>query len=380
LLTDAGGAGAAPEGEVVRITSAGFTVATGSFAVSPNWTAASASGDIGLFTYNLHPNEILDAANDIQRTLYLPRYTILTPITDGDMEASNTTSWVDVGTCTQTKTTTASEVLTGIQALKLVIPAGVTNGVTSTNLAVQDGETILVSVAFKTSGANISVQLYDVTNSAAIKTITPANAIFTTWVECRFLDAVPSGCRNVAVRLLNASASTETTAYVDWVAAYRTQHQTLDLPSQVLDAVDPVLKCLPLGLSTDDNQIYNAELEFSSWPSEPLRDFRALTSHRITVGTPIEYPLFLSYRTTGSTMSTLASTTEAPVELILHGALSICLGKLADRAQNTAMKADYARRAFNASRVYHELLDALELARPQVPQRGGIRRVDVPWD
>src|SRR4030043_2191330 len=43
LIWDAAGAGAAPQGELVRIT--GFTKATGVVAVTPNFTAAPAAGD-----------------------------------------------------------------------------------------------------------------------------------------------------------------------------------------------------------------------------------------------------------------------------------------------------------------------------------------------
>ena len=369
----------APKGEFGQVTSAGFTAASGTWALGSTLTAI-ASGDVGLFLYGLHPNELLDAANDIQRTLYLPRYTIMSPITDGDMEATGTTSWADVGTCTQTKSTTASEVLTGTQSLKLVITAGITNGVTSDPLPVQDSENILVSVAFKTATTlgSLSVQLYDVTNAAAIQTVTPTNTRLPAWAECRFEKAVPSGCQQIAIRLLNSSATDEATVYVDWVAAYRTEESTYNLPTAVLDATDAAIMFLPLGFSTDDSYVYNASLNFEAWPSEPLRDLRALNSQRIVVGRPIQYPLFLKYRTTGSVMSALTSTTEAPVEMILHGALSICLNKLADRTGDMATKADLVRRAVAAFAVYQHLLDAAGLLRPRVVSSRR-ERVNVPW-
>src|SRR3990167_10530010 len=50
IATDAGGAGAAPEGEVRYLSEAGFTAATGTFATEVDFTAAVASGD----TYEVH--------------------------------------------------------------------------------------------------------------------------------------------------------------------------------------------------------------------------------------------------------------------------------------------------------------------------------------
>src|SRR3990167_11236788 len=45
IATDAGGAGAAPEGEVRYISEGGYTAASGTFATEVDFTAAVASGD-----------------------------------------------------------------------------------------------------------------------------------------------------------------------------------------------------------------------------------------------------------------------------------------------------------------------------------------------
>src|SRR3989304_6305190 len=41
ILYDAGGAAAAPEGQSRRVSTAGFTVASGTWAINPDWTAAT---------------------------------------------------------------------------------------------------------------------------------------------------------------------------------------------------------------------------------------------------------------------------------------------------------------------------------------------------
>ena len=105
---------------------------------------------------------------------------------------------------------------------------------------------------------------------------------------------------------------------------------------------------------------------------------RGVNSQRAVVGIPISRPLFLKYRTTGTVMSAITSTTEAPQELILHGTLEICLKKLASRTRNKDLKQDFLFRAATAGRVYKDLLDDADLAKPKA-KSAGPRRVSVPW-
>src|SRR3990167_8184279 len=57
IATDAGGAGAAPEGEVRYVSEGGYTASTGTFTVSANFTAALASSDT-YEVHEIHPTEI----------------------------------------------------------------------------------------------------------------------------------------------------------------------------------------------------------------------------------------------------------------------------------------------------------------------------------
>ena len=71
IATDAGGSGAAPEGEVRYISEGGYTAATGTFATEVDFTAAVASGDT-YEIHEIHPNEIDNIIKRKVRNLYMP--------------------------------------------------------------------------------------------------------------------------------------------------------------------------------------------------------------------------------------------------------------------------------------------------------------------
>ncbi len=371
ILYDAGAAGGAPEGELVRVTSGGFTIADGTFAVSPEFTVAPTTGDIGLFLYGLHVDELIDGINDIQRTLTLPRYLIASAINDGDMEGASadvTTDWPDVtGTPTQTKDTT--EVLTGTQSLKVVTTV-LDTSVGSKSLPVTEDESLLLSVPVKCTAGSLRVQLYDATSGAEIEGATVDEEA---WTEVRFTESVPDDCQNVQVRFIAKTAAT--TAYVDSVSLLPTSRGLLSLPSQLADATDLLdVMYLPAGLASEADYSYVAlSKELVHWPWDGhLRDMEGVTSHRTSVGTPISHPLFLKFRSAGTALSALTSTTYAPEELVVTGALSILNGKLGilNRDGGRLEKADRQRKA------YHSMLDGLGLARP-TPTRPAQRRVSA---
>ncbi|KKN06314.1 hypothetical protein LCGC14_1078410, partial [marine sediment metagenome] len=67
--------GSAPEGEFVRVVKGGFDGATGTWTISPAWTAApSATDDFILMRGGLDINQFLDAANAVVTSHFWPRY------------------------------------------------------------------------------------------------------------------------------------------------------------------------------------------------------------------------------------------------------------------------------------------------------------------
>src|SRR3990167_3455582 len=140
---------AAPIGEERQITKAGFAGASGTYTVAPVFSAAPASGDTVAFLYGGHKRlDIINAINDILPNLYMDAYLPIGPnITDIDMETSGVSSWASVSApATKAKITTASRVITGYQALNVVVNSA-TEGEQGPTFDVTEGETILFSVA-----------------------------------------------------------------------------------------------------------------------------------------------------------------------------------------------------------------------------------------
>src|SRR3990167_6994084 len=123
IATDAGGAAAAPEGEVRYICEGVYTVATGTFTPSVNFTAAVASGDT-YEVHEIHPNEIDNIIKAKVRNIYAPTFFPLSlhimAGDDNDMESAPATNY------SQTNGTRANEstiVFGGAQSLKLTATA-----------------------------------------------------------------------------------------------------------------------------------------------------------------------------------------------------------------------------------------------------------------
>lgn len=357
----------APEGEYGgRVTRGGYTVATGAFALSPGFsddpnTAPTNTPNV-LFLYGLHPNEILEAINNVQRNLYLPRYLVPTLVTDGDFEASGVTNWTDaVGTPTQTKET--SIVLVGTQSLKIVTTVS-GHAVQGASIPVTEGEQMLYSTPIKCTAGSIVASIQDVTNSTTIDSVTVDQEA---WTEALFQFTVPSGCKNVAPRYASATAST--TAYVGWSSLLSQDRRIIDLPSQIEDAqfIEGIYH-LPSGRSSEASNSYLALAErfIPHETGQPWRDWRAVNAQRLEIGTLRSYPLFIRYRGRGTTFASIAATTssvtEAPEELVVQGALADLCGRLFDKTEDGYWK----RRQQEHHALYSRMLDEYDLLRPQV--------------
>src|SRR4030043_209522 len=84
LIWDAAGAGAAPQGELVRIT--GFTKSTGVVAVTPNFTAAPASGARYALADDMYTKDVLiQAINQVLAEIPIPYIDDTTITTDASL-------------------------------------------------------------------------------------------------------------------------------------------------------------------------------------------------------------------------------------------------------------------------------------------------------
>ena len=364
VLTDAGGASAAPEGEQGRVTTAGFTASSGTWTISPTLTAAIASGDTLQFLYGLDRTAIFNAVNRIVGSLYMPAYTILTLIDDGDFSATGVTNWADaVGTPTQTKDTTSGRVLIGAQSLKLVI-ANSGDAVTSNSVRVHEGEQLHLSVPVMCDAGSITVSLYDVTNATAIKSVTVDEE---DWAEVRFTETVPADCEEVAIRI--AAAEATTTAWVGWASLLYGLRGIYTLPSLAADtAYVDGMYYLPQGYTSEDADSFIA-LSHQLIPVQmvdELRDWRGDVSQRIVINETPRGPLFIKFRRVGPTLTADTDVVYAPADLVVEGALSELTKTLALRHDaGTPNHVNLMRRSAQHASSYAHMLDSLGLARPR---------------
>src|SRR3990167_8880391 len=170
IATDAGGAGAAPEGEVRYISEGGYTAATGTFATEVDFTAAVASGDT-YEIHEIHPNEIDNIIKQKVRNLYMPTLWPLSMLIvqndANDMEPSTIATDYDTtgGGALATET---SIVYNGAQSLKLTCNA--TNEFVSLKalLGVNEGQQLAAAAScYVTSGDDAVFRVINTTNSNA---------------------------------------------------------------------------------------------------------------------------------------------------------------------------------------------------------------------
>lgn len=355
-------------GECSQVTAGGLDPTTGTLTVAPAFTAqVKTATNVALLPIQI--DDVTHAINDIQRTLKMPRYLPLTNVTDGDMEKTGVTDWTDIGSpTTSAKTTDSGKVLFGQRAYHVVCDA-VLEGVQTASVDVVEGRQMLVSTPVMVATLNVSVNLWDMTNNVSIGTA--AGIDEREWTEVRFTATIPTDCTQVTLKYRSADTGD---FYVGYSTIWPTAERLLTLPSQIADASDiEGVYYLPQGpSSTVANSYRMMDYGLEPWDGyEPWRDWRAVDAQRISIGA-CSYPLFLKFRSAGSTLSALTDTTDVPEEIILQGALAILNNKLAKRYQNTAR----AQEARDRNLSYQKMLADAGLARAVV--RSNVqRRVSV---
>ncbi len=198
-------------GEVQRVTT--YAPSTGTLTVGRAFSATTKTTQ----TYDIYQgvpptrqgmNKGLDEyINDVLRRLFYRRTFLLTLITDGDMETSGVTNWT-ASNATLTKSTTTG-VIVGKQALRVLntVAGGYAQ---SPSVSVEASQIFNVAVDVSVVSGTATLELWDVTNGASIKTTT-SNEKETRriWFSSGTL---PSGCMQVAVRL----KGTEVDADIYW--------------------------------------------------------------------------------------------------------------------------------------------------------------------
>lgn len=225
IVRDAGGAGAAPEGESRPITT--YAPATGTITVNPGFSVAPAAGDSYIVWNYPNANKILELVNDcLRQDLYIPCWTILTEVPDGDMEQNNITDWTASGTSVAKETlptlSVDSSPMWGKRWLKV---SGTGHAETTKNISVSPNKRYHFSaLVLPQTAAFASIQLRDATNNAEIGRVTAA-----TRAMARLMGSfiTPATCQQVSIRLATTSGSL---AYFDEVCLYAEEAREIRLP------------------------------------------------------------------------------------------------------------------------------------------------------
>lgn len=243
---DGGGSGAAPEGEISPITDS--VASTGTLTVNPALSAAVASTDKYQIWRNIHPQDALDTLDQIlTEECYLPDWTLLTEVPDGDMEQNNTTDW-EAGAGTFTKVST-EPAMWGRRWGQLV-NSGANDYVQNANkLRVIPGKRYHVSALSRGFDTTMKLMAYDNSHHAEIESVTHSNEAI---VRLHMEITIPSGCYDLRVRM--GSANNNDTTFWDEVCVYALDTARLPLPfwvknkQQVKGIFSPVFDQLGTGI------------------------------------------------------------------------------------------------------------------------------------
>jgi len=283
---DAGGAAAAPEGEIRPITA--FAPSTGTLTVSPEFSAAPASTD-KYQTFRIHPQIILDFIDQVvAQDAWVPCWTILTEVPDGDMEQSGVTEWT-ASNATVTKVSTEPAMMGSRWLSVATTSAG--GYAQSATWRVRPSEKYHLSALVRANAASTTAKLiaWDVTNGAEIDSKTTTRQdVNRLWFEF----TAPATCDQVAVRVANVE-NTVTTLW-DEVCGYALNSASIRLPWWVKSSAQ-VKGVFRLSPDTTGTDLWTAELRgerdngwdvADSWNGGSL----ALTSRH---GTGLSQPLFI---------------------------------------------------------------------------------------
>ena len=351
--------GLAPQGEIARVTSGGFAGASGTWTIAPTLTAALGSGDIVYFLYGPNRQAYLDAFNEIIQNAYAPAWLPFPNlVTDGHMEVSGVGNWTDVLTpTTKAKSTTAARVFCGTSSLN-VISNVVDEGVTTDNIDVLPGETLLVSAALQLDAGDAALQLYDVTNATILDQVEGID--FEGWSIPFFTWTISGSTEQVAVRILSDTVAA-TTMYIGYVQVLSMSRTVYTLPAALdnIRHIDDIFYW-PLRRGTDLNRVYIPQTDQRiSWPynKDGLRDYQGANSQKLEILEQPRYPLFMQFRREEAAATLDTSTTTLPQQMVIEGMLASMYEKEAMRYRaNSQISRQYVGMASEARRNYKGLL------------------------
>lgn len=301
---------------------AGLNVSNGTLTVAPAFGSAPGSGAEIIFCYDFHPDELVRAINRILRNLAYFAYLPVTLCPDGDMEDSGVSLWNVVSGGTFSKSST-NPFLIGRQVLN--VQGAVNAGVASDPISVLAGESLLLSVPVQVDDAGGAIiRLFDVTNNAAIKSVTVTEE---QPVTVQFYADAPSGCEQVAVRLLSSQSTSAFDVGPVTLLSQDRKRYALDSIERTHDIKDMFRVPLGKGAVVTDSY-YSFPDAFRDVDFMVEEDARAGSPMNVVLPTYPTEPYFMRVQrtfpelaTTAATINASTNTTQADRDTVVQGAM-----------------------------------------------------------
>lgn len=176
----------------------------------------------------MHPDELDAAIRRAQRrVLFDVQVPLAGVVADGDMDATNTSSWANVGLSTREKVSTAAFVWSGFSSLH-TIASGAGQYAQSDDARVFANTTFFASAVVRVVSGTASLVVYDGTNSAEINTAVTSGE--EGWARLWVYGNIPTGCEKVHVRLGSSGAAE---LYWNHCVLYTSDRKQYAVPSYV---------------------------------------------------------------------------------------------------------------------------------------------------
>lgn len=298
-----------------------YAPATGTFTPSNAFTITVATGDtFDIIKGGVHYDDVKSAINRALTKIFYRDTTILTLITDGDMEDSSS-GWTDSG-ATSTKVTSGLIGMRGGKAIR-VVNAAADDHTQSGTISCRSSQQYLLAATVRAAVGTAELVAYDITNSAEIKT--------ETWDEVgegflHFTFTTPSTCEQIAVRLQGTTATSDT--YWDDVILLRTGSHEIALPSWITQW-DQV-KRVYYGSTPNnrDNVVYHDYYTTRCIPDTGS----ANNEWRLWVDPAFHYPTWIEATRPYAELSAEADTTTCDKQLLILAGTAELLDTLINRA------------------------------------------------
>lgn len=356
-------------GEVRRIS--GYNTGTTTLTLSRGFSHATTTTQSYGIYMGLPPTRtgivkgIDEYINEVLRNMTGRRYYLLTSVTDGDMEATGTTSYT-LTDVTATKSTTA--MLLGTQSMYAAVAAGVTGYVQFTNSAapsVVEGQVydLVVDIKALASANTYTATLYgyDSTNGATIADSVHTSAAGTRVLHTRI--TIPDSCQLLIPSLSIAAVGGTRYLYIDNFSVRNVSAREYALPSWITKR-EQVEDLVYWGGGNAEQDGDSSDADGRNWYSVPawdvMEDRGGTTPFRIHFegDIPEGYHLIVQARAPYTELTALTGTTDADEDLVVAKVLAMIYGDLEEPAKmsywtNRVLALEYGKETMSLGRVWN---------------------------